>query len=325
MRVTPQCDTVNSFSICSRADAQFGPAIAYNGENYIVVWSDRRFTGTYWWLTAARITPDGTVLDTGYIVGGQGSTNEFYADLACDGDRCLAVWYHSYYAPWGIYGRFINRLARAEDSVIGIAATRTRLYNFPKVEFGDSAYLVVWADHREGAEDYDIRSRLVAPDGRLLGSEQLLATGPAAQERPDAGFDGHEFLAVWSEDGVVKGRRVGSDGVPVDTAFVLSDTNANRRACPRIATGSSNRLVVWSEQRGAETDIYGTLPGRPGLSEAGADPAAREPGTTFSVRLRAGEQWFDRSGRAVDASRTAPGVYFSVTRDRQVRKTVIAR
>lgn len=135
------------------------------GENYIVVWSDRRFSKTYWWVTAARISRNGVVLDTGRVVGAARPANEYYPALACDGRRTLAVWYHSYHAPWGIYGRFINAEARAEDSVFRIAQTRTHFHNLPRVAFGDSAYFVAWADHREGYDDFDIRGWLLHRTG----------------------------------------------------------------------------------------------------------------------------------------------------------------
>ena|GEM_PF-503160 len=333
MRVTPDCDTVNSFPICNRADAQFGPAIVWNGENYIVVWSDRRFSGAYWWLTAARVSRDGSVLDSGYVVGDRDSTNDFYADLGFDGNRCLAVWYHSYYQPWGIFGRFVNAQAQGEDSVFKIASTRTHLYNFPKLEFGDSAYLVAWADCREGAEDFDIFSRLVAPDGHLLGAEQLLATGETDQQRPDVSWDGHDYLVVWTESGLVMGRRVGSDGVPLAPASVLSDSNGNGRTCARVTSGGNNRLVVFGEQRGPETDIYGTLQARPGIEEEGRTPQAASLtlGTVFVSSPLMGEGWgegglgaaiYDREGRRVNAPSLGAGVFFIVVKDRVVHKVV---
>lgn len=329
MRVTPDCDTVNSFPICNLADSQFGPDIVFTGENYLTVWSDRRFTGTHWWITAARVTRDGVVLDTGHVVGDRGNTSEYYPSIAFDGARSLVVWYHSLHQPWGIYGRFLDAAARGEDSVFTIARTRTHFYNRPRIAFGDSAYFVTWADFREGAEDFDVRGRLVAPDGRLLGEERLIATGPADQRRPHVSWDGREYLVVWSEGGVIVGRRVGSDGVPLGAAFAVSDTTGNDRRHPAAFAGRGGRLVVWTERRGVETDIYGRLVPAPGVAEAGPGSGRKPvPGATIlpGHRLvREGLELYDRSGRAVTGSQLEPGVYFVIDTDRTVRRLVLLK
>lgn len=328
MRVTPDCDTVSSFPICDLADSQFGPGIVFNGEDYIAVWSDRRFTGTYWWLTAARVTREGVVLDTGHVVGARGSSNEYYPSIAFDGVRSLVVWYHSYHRPWGIHGRFLDSEARGEDSVFTIAGTRTHFQNLPRVAFGDSAYFTTWADLREGAEDFDIRGRLIAPDGRLLGIEQVIATGPADQRRPNVNWDGQEYLVVWSEAGVITGRRVGSDGLPRGAAFAVSDTTGDTRSQPAAFAGRDGRLVVWTERRGAETDIYGTLLGPPGVAEP--DPARPGPTTRPTVFAAAGlaaqgrgAVVFDHTGRVVSAANPVPGVYFIRTPDNGIHRLVL--
>lgn len=315
MRVTPQGDTVNSFPICNRADAQFSPSVIFNGENFIVTWTDRRFTGTYFWTVAARVTPQGAVLDTGTCIGSCDSHNEFYPNTSFDGNRCLTIWYHSYYEPYGIYGRFVNSSAQPEDTVITIANTSTYLHNFPKIEFGNN-YLIVWADERIGENDLDIFGQLVSPQGTMVGNKITIATGAQEQKRPDVSFDGSNFLVVWVEDTWISGQRISPTGQPIGTNFVISDTVGNSRAYPRLCPGTDNYLVVWSEQRGSFYDIYGNIDVGTGISEdSKAQIKYPEIPTTFitdQLYLPKDNQYkvYDISGRAVEPRRLSCGIYF---------------
>jgi hypothetical protein len=289
VRVTPQGDTINSFPICNRADAQFSPSVVFNGENYIVTWTDRRFTDAH---------------------------NEFYPNTAFDGNRCLTIWYHSYYEPYGIYGRFVNSSAQPEDTVISIAATSSYLHNFPKVDFGGGNYLVVWADERAGASDLDILGQLVSPQGALTGSKITIATGSQNQRRPDVCFDGTNFLVVWVEDNWIFGQRISPAGQLISTNFLISDPLINIRTCPRLCAGINNYLVVWSEERALYCDIYGNIDVGTGIYE-GREKSVRHPGYSATIitgplQLPSNEKYkiYDISGRIVKLPKITPGIYF---------------
>jgi hypothetical protein len=316
VRVTSECDTINSVNICARPDAQFGPALAYDGTNYLVAWADRRYTGTYWWATVARVTPQGVVLDTGTIAGNGDAHNEFYPAVAYDGNRCLVVWYHSYYGPYGVFGRFVNHAAQPEDSVIMIAPALTHLNNFPRVGSSRSNYLIAWADLREGAGDYDVRGQLVSLGGEILGGAITIATGEANQTRPDVVFDGRQYLVVWAEPAGIRGQWISLDGALVGPELAISDTGRSGYDCPRLGAGSANCLVVWSAVQGAYSDIYGNLVSLPGIEDAKAEPAYhREAGRTLissgPLQFPAGErvEIFDCTGKRVDPRRLGTGLY----------------
>jgi hypothetical protein len=316
VRVTPQCDSLDSSAICKNGDSQFGPSITFDGTNYVVVWSDRRFNAVNWWITAARVAPDGVVLDTGIPLGTQDAHNEYYPDIASDGSRSLVAWYRSYYAPWGIYARFVNSQAQPEDSCLLVATTRTHVANYAKVAFGQGCYLVVWSDLRPGADDYDIFGRFVTPSGQMPDTAFSIATGEASQTRPDVELVGSDFLVVWNEAGRIVGRRVVPQGGPAGAQFAVSDTTNYSRDCPRLTNLDGNYLAVWSENRGTDSDIYcriGTFPGveeshKPQASSTRPQPTlvCELPVTPTSGKGR----YFDCLGRAVTPGHAAAGIYF---------------
>lgn len=277
---------------------------------------------------AARVAPDGTVLDTGAIIGSADAHNDYYPDIAFDGNRCLVVWYHSYYPPHGIFGRFINSLALPEDTIIHVALTQTHIDNLPKLDYGPGEYFVVWADLRPGQTDYDIFGQLVSPQGELIGSLITVATGAQEQTRPDVAFDGRAFLVVWTESGPVMGQWVATDGQLSGSAFAVSDTSPNPRNCARLCRGSTNMLVVWSELLGAHTDIYGSLVPVSGIAETPGCrlPPALNPASVARTLPRLTDpcvRIFDCMGRGLKSPAVRAGVYFLAEPGARTAKLVI--
>ena len=169
MRVTPDMDTINSFEICAKIEIQTYPSVVFDGQNYIVVWSDNNFGGSYYYVAAARVTPGGVVLDTGACITSGVGSSEYRARIAYDGNRCLVVWPKS---SGPIYGRFINSDCQPEGDIfiIGFAPA-----GGPNIAFDGSNYLVVWyTGTYPGLELY---GHLVSPQGALVGSPISIAHG----------------------------------------------------------------------------------------------------------------------------------------------------
>jgi hypothetical protein len=331
VRVTPECDTIASFPICNRADAQFSPSVVFNGENYIVTWTDRRYTGMYFWATAARVTSTGAVLDTGYCIGAGDNHSEFYPNTAYDGTRCFTVWYNSYYEPFGIFGRFVNTSALPEDTVITIGSTQTYLYNYPKVEFGANEYFVVWADRRTSGSDYDIFGQLVSPDGQMLGGRITIANGDTEQKRPDVSFDGSRYLVVWTQENCIYGQRVTTNGQLIGTAFRISELTTDFRDTPRCCAGTDNFFVVWSQLSGTYLDIYANIETPTGIYQGSTGAPGRVLPATIVRSGRINDiidpecTLYDISGRQVPLNRIHTGIFFVQRNCIVERKIIVVR
>ncbi len=325
MRVTPQCDTINSLIIADAGGVQTDPSVVFNGENYIVVWTDGRFPNYRYWVVTARITPQGAVLDTGNCIGYCVDQRESYPDIAFDGSRCLAVWLN-FYPPQTICGRFINSAAMPEDTVITISAVSTSGYVEPKIAFDGTNYLVIYVD-RPG-NYYNIYGQLISPNGSLIGEIIPIACDPIDQKFHDLIWDGHFYVIVWLEGSFnVKGQRVDAAGQLVGSSFQISSMTSNFRDYPSIARAASNYLVVWSEYRNAEYDVYGNVDQLIGTEER----KVRHDNNFMSATIISGQitlpkdkphRVYDISGREVDLLELVPGIYF-IEIDGCVRHKVI--
>lgn len=91
------------FLVSGASDDQERPRIAFGDGVFLVVWQDLR-SGRQYDLYAARVLPDGTVLDPDGIAIARGERNEANPAVAFDGTHFVVVWEDfstGHYEIWG--------------------------------------------------------------------------------------------------------------------------------------------------------------------------------------------------------------------------------
>jgi len=247
-------DTINSLEICPKFLIQTYPAVTFDGNNYIVVWSDNNFGGSYYYLAAARVTPDGVVLDTGACISSGTGFSEYRAKIAYDGNRCLVVWPKS---SGPVYGRFLNGQCQPEGNIFIIASAPA---GGPNVAFGDTSYLVVWFSGSYPA--LELHGQLVSTQGVLLGGPIDIVLGSGCHRWADVVFDGAKYLVVWQtgENNVgqkIYGQFIGTDGSLLGGNFMICDNTTQERWWPAVAVSDTNILVTWGQGYSSACDIWG--------------------------------------------------------------------
>lgn len=120
----------------------------------------------------------------------------------------------------------------------------------------DGRFLVVW-EARNG-DDFDIYGRNFTADGGPAGDEFRINTHTAEHQRTPricAAADGRAVV-VWSSFGQdgdgegIFGRRIDSDGMPIDSEFTVNTETAGNQSDPAIAcTAAGEHLVAWKYRR----------------------------------------------------------------------------
>jgi hypothetical protein len=308
---------------------QADPAVACTGENYIVVWSDAWFTGAYYWLVASCVDTSGAILDTGHRIGAQAMRNELRPDIAFDGERCLVVWYN-YNEPFGVYGRFVDQYGLPEDTVLTIAVTLASYNVDPSIVFAGDRYLIAWADKRFGYSDLDVMAQFVSTQGELIGTPVVIATGSGNQIQPAVAYDGNLLLVTWCEDPVaIFGQKLSPGGSILGGNFRISADLPFSRVSPAVRSSTQNFLVVWSETRDSESDIFGNIDVAAAVEESEPPPTAWRKATIFNDRFdfpfQDDYRVYDISGRDVTGLRVSRGIYFVEYGDRLIQKIIIVK
>ncbi|HIE06323.1 MAG TPA: hypothetical protein EYP58_05930 [bacterium (Candidatus Stahlbacteria)] len=328
MRIAPNLTKIDSFEICNPSDptlVQTYPAVAFNGQNYIVTWSDEKIGGAnYYYTVVARVSPQGVVLDTGACISNGTGGSELRPDIAFDGNRCLVVWPKS---STGIFGRFVNRSGLPEGNIITIVAGYA---GGAAIAYGSTNYLVIY--YAGSYPDLKIYGRIVDTNGNLVGNVINIATSTGCHRMGDVVFDGSKVLIVWMKGESTQeiwGQFVDVDGSLIGNNFQISDASSTRRWYPAVATSDRNALVVWHQGTSAY-DVYGNVD----ISTVGVEEEERRHFTDFVATIISGPIWlpkdrncriYDISGREIKPERAKPGVYFLEIDGRISQKVVKIR
>ena len=311
VRVTPDCDSINSVVISSANSVQMTPEVAFGNDNYMVVWSDARISYRIN-IYGARVTPAGSVLDSdGILIGPSTQTQQFEPSIAFTGTRFFVVWLQ-YLPGFAIAGRFVNCDGTLGDTV-RIANTADEGVR-TSVAYDGTNFLVVWTQYPDL-----LKGQFVSDNGNLIGSLFTIATSVDISGSGSLSFDGNNYTVVFTiRNGdifEVWGRQYDTSGNPLGPAFIISDP-ANSSYDSFIVAGVANYLNVWTHMD-YPSDIYGNTDVAIGIDtrDLRVKPEARQLITTVvsGPLVFPGDKNFkllDIAGREVNNSNTAPGIYF---------------
>ncbi|TET17101.1 MAG: hypothetical protein E3J78_07990 [Candidatus Cloacimonadota bacterium] len=78
------------FIICDAAENQYGPSIAFDGTNYLIVWTDGRDSLDV--IYGARVSQSGTVLEPDGFALLAENDEQINPVVAFDGENYLVAW-----------------------------------------------------------------------------------------------------------------------------------------------------------------------------------------------------------------------------------------
>ncbi len=250
--------------------SQYGPSIAFDGVNYLIVWEDRR-TGVGTNIYGTRVSASGKVLDSSGIAISAATGSQYHPSVSFDGSTFLVVWVDVGSGGNQICGTRVDTSGTVLDtSGIPICTAMGGSW-WPEVAYGGCTYLVVWHEFDTGTE-IDIYGVRVNASGTVLDSAAILICGAdSGQAMPALTSDGSNFFVVWedwrnvSDD--IYGARVDTAGVVLDTNGIPICTTAADQGAPSVCHYETGYFVTWSHYldgsnidiRGARVTASGTL------------------------------------------------------------------
>src|SRR6266540_1087389 len=298
-------------------EGQTLPSVAFDGTNYLVVWSDGRLGAPGAPdVFGARVSQAGAMLDPAGIAISTAAGRQEWPSVAFGAGTYVVAWQDERSTPesYDIYAARVSQSGAVLDPAgIAIGTAANSQYS-PTVAYHGSNYLVAWQDERAGFGG-DIFGARVSQTGVVLDAMGIpISTATNGQRVPHLAFDGTNALVVWQDtrsggQADIYGARVNQAGRVLDPQGIPISTAPHAQALPEIAFDGANYLAAWQDQRGSleSWDIYGAriTPGGSVLDPAGIPlstvanrqeaPSAAFDGTNYLV------SWYDdRSGSGWD-------------------------
>ncbi len=228
------------------------PALAFDGTNSLVTWTDWRSAGQD--IYGTRISRAGTVLNpSGVRIGtGPGATNQFLPAVAFNGTDYLVTWTSDEAIYGDIYGTRVSRAGAVLDPS-GIHVSSADGYQaFATATSDGSNFFVAWFDGRDGADDYDIYATRVGADGTVLDPAGIpVSTAPGRQWFPAVAYN-RRYLVTWQDErngqSDVYAARVDTTGAVRDPDGFAIATSGEVEGRPAVSAGPGDRFGVVNER-----------------------------------------------------------------------------
>jgi hypothetical protein len=308
-----------------------GPAIAFDGTHYLVVWRQDTLA-PYIGLRATLVDTNGD-----YVGEGVGalitSTPAGTPQVTFDGTNFVVAWSdgrNDSSTSSDIYGARVSTGGQVLDPN-GIAISTAPGYQAdPHLASNGVHTLVVWEDQRNsGNALYGAR---VASTGTVLdptlpvtGGGLRISTTTGYQNVPSVASDGTNWLVAWEnlatnfETRRILSTVVSAAGVAATPAGTAVSTATSYH--PAVAWNGSEYLTVWTDYRSGQA-VYGTRQNRTGVVQdpsgipifkgSGTSPAVAAEGSTFLVAWTKDSPGSDIYGTRVEGNGTVPDTGFAI-------------
>ena len=211
---------------------QTKPRVAWNGQNWLVVWITQVPTQFFYTdqIAAARVSSEGVVLDTTpiEIETFENSGNGEFFGVASDGSNWGVVWKDFVGTQWKIQGVRISPQGITLDlNPVLIHTTTSQPYQ-GDIAFAQDEYLLAWKEWRFPGND-DVLGRRLNTLLQPLETNAIAITSHADYDTfPKVATNGTDFLVTWERyntccvggGGKVYGARVSHGGSVLDPASI---------------------------------------------------------------------------------------------------------
>jgi large repetitive protein len=256
--------------ICTEPNDQMYPVASWNGENFLVVWQDKR-NGKWWDIYGARVTPGGNVLDSdlgGFRISqGRSNLDQVGPAIAYGGENHLVVWQGKRnIRTWNIFFAIVSK----DGEVLvkpALLDPNVKDQTSPAVGFDGTNYLVVWQDKRN-AKSWDIYGAGLTQSGDLIdwGQQQnpfqITDTQGFDRLKPVVAWNGNYYWIAWTniQDKMISylsGRRISPEGSVLDLSDIVFQSDGSNKAYPDIAPAGSDFLLIWEQDPEGKTKVCG--------------------------------------------------------------------
>jgi hypothetical protein len=240
------------------------PAVAFNGNEYLIVYQDRR-NSSETDIYGTRVTVTGTILDPDGIPISTALAYQRHPCVASNGAGFFIIWQDERSGSTDIYGSRMDQNGLVLDPGGIEICNAEHSQTFPRVASNGTDYFAVWQDARDTTTNqYDIYGARIDTGGNLLDTNGIaIYSGNAPQLAPSVSYGNSDYFIVWEDQrsealGIV-GARVNTAGTVLDTSGIpISGMPSQPEWQPSVTFNSDHYFIAWMDDRnGTYPDIYG--------------------------------------------------------------------
>jgi len=257
------------------------PAVAWDGEEFLVVWSGRRASGAD--LFAARVGPDGDPIDRSPRPLITAAGNQRHPSVVWGGDGFLVVWEDDRSGLSRIYGAHVSSKLEASEPNGFLLTMDQDEQSAPLATWTGRVFHVVWTESAGGANGLELYGTTVDPEtGVTAPHGEPLAVGPGDQFQPAVAWGPDAGLLVWSDDRSggadpsltdLYAARLGTNGLRLGPDALLVTGAADSQSLPAVAWDGRRFDLAWVDHREGSDLIYGArIEKGPGAAGTLRDP-----------------------------------------------------
>lgn len=255
--VTPSGTVGGELAISSGLGHQGLDNVAYDGTNFLVVWTD---DANDFEVKGRFVSPAGA-LGAEISINASTDKSDNPVTVAFDGTNYLVAWTDEVggagSGEWDLFGQLVTPSGALSGSVITISGAPGQQF-LPNITFDGTNYLVTWTDMRNDTNKdavcdqdegtcFDLFGQYLSKSGTLVGSEFAINTGAGNQFGGPPVFAVGKYLALInnfdSYDGVV-GDVYGAFITPPDTSATGTVTGTVTYTGALGAVGASRPIRV---------------------------------------------------------------------------------
>ena len=226
------------------------PAVAWNGNNGLAVWSERRNGDADIWGQLLQIggAPSSQIFLVARAPGDQTSPRVAYAN-----DKFIVVWEDRRSDPLGdIYSNEVGYFGPVNDAAgRPVSATANLAEVGPVVASSLNTVLVAWS---RGAANSDVVARRLRLDGSPLGSVFVVSAAQRSQSSVSLAHRAGAFFAAWSDNRSgssfdIYGSRISASGTALDAGGIRINDGVGHQTRPSVAGSNGGYYAVWEASR----------------------------------------------------------------------------
>ncbi len=233
--------------IAQSPDPKYPPDVAFNGEEYLVVWSGSIIGRDD--IFGQRVSAAGSLLGPSFCIS-DAEGNKSLPAVTSDGNGYLVCWER---AKEG--GPCVEACSVAADGTVGPSFSISSLASNPDVTFNGERYIVVWRQDAPTPGIHGVR----CTNQETEGDHFVMCNG---SELSDPKVHAERLygncLVVWGDSSAghdIRGQRVNRLGVPVGPQLdICSDTA--RQMSLGLASDGERLLAVWADWRHAPSNPH---------------------------------------------------------------------